>query len=190
MLGLRAAAQLFQNAKSSPARSQLLTTSSAHYLQMASKSTQGAKLRTPKGFNKLLAVNMGFGVDQHGQDATEAAVRAVKHAMESTALPGVLSMVPGGHDKVKIKCKIGVPDSATVDVEAVKKAFYYGHVDVKCVPGGLRTHSGIIYPQSGDPESKDDVEADTSGDETDPVDSGHKARDEMFAAVASIRVGY
>lgn len=43
---------------------------------------------------------------------------------------------------------------------------------------------------AGDPESKDEVEADTSGDETDPVDSGHKARDEMFAAVASIRVGY
>lgn len=39
-------------------------------LQMASAHTQGAKLRTPKGFNKLLAVNMGFGVDQHGQDAT------------------------------------------------------------------------------------------------------------------------
>ena len=29
------------------------------------------------------------------------------------------------------------------------QAFYYGHVDVKVVPGGLRTHSGIIYPQSG-----------------------------------------
>ena len=43
-------------------------------LQMASKSTQGAKLRTPKGFNKLLAVNMGFGVDQHGQDATVSGV--------------------------------------------------------------------------------------------------------------------
>ena len=43
---------------------------------------------------------------------------------------------------------------------------------------------------AGDPETKDDVEADTSGDETDPVDPGHKARDEMFAAVASIRVGY
>lgn len=39
-------------------------------LQMASAHTQGAKLRTPKGFNKLLAVNLGFGVDQHGQDAT------------------------------------------------------------------------------------------------------------------------
>ena len=39
-------------------------------LQMASAHTQGARLRTPKGFNKLLAVNMGFGVDQHGQDAT------------------------------------------------------------------------------------------------------------------------
>lgn len=43
---------------------------------------------------------------------------------------------------------------------------------------------------AGDPESKEEVEADTSGDETDPVDPGHKARDEMFAAVASIRVGY
>ncbi len=43
---------------------------------------------------------------------------------------------------------------------------------------------------AGDPESKDEVEADTSGDETDPIDPGHKARDEMFCAVASIRVGY
>lgn len=42
----------------------------------------------------------------------------------------------------------------------------------------------------GDPQSKDEVEADTSGDETDPVDSGHQARDEMFAAVASVRIGY
>ncbi|KAL0018153.1 hypothetical protein WJX77_005703 [Trebouxia sp. C0004] len=190
MLGLRAAAHIFKYGKSSPACQQLASSTGLPYLQMASQHTQGAKLRTPKGFNKLLAVNIGYGVDQHGQDATEAAVRAVQNAMGSTALPGVLSMVPGGHDKVKIKCKIGVPDSKTVDVEAVKKAFYYGHVDVKCVPGGLRTHSGIIYPKSGDPESKDDVEADTSGDETDPVDPGHKARDEMFCAVASIRVGY
>lgn len=50
--------------------------------------------------------------------------------------------------------------------------------------------SGFGIFLAGDPESKDDVEADTSGDETDPVDPGHKARDEMFAAVASIRVGY
>lgn len=41
----------------------------------------------------------------------EAAIRAVKNALQTTALPGVVSMVPGGHEKVKIKCKIGVPDS-------------------------------------------------------------------------------
>ncbi len=45
--------------------------------QMATKSTQGAKLRTPKGFNKLLAVNIGYGVDQHGQDATVRILRLV-----------------------------------------------------------------------------------------------------------------
>lgn len=33
--------------------------------------------------------------------------------------------------------------------DCLLQAFYYGHVDVKCVPGGLRTHSGIIYPKSG-----------------------------------------
>lgn len=44
----------------------------------------------------------------------EAAVRAVKNAMEHTALPGVVSLIPGGHDKVKIKAKIGVPDSVSL----------------------------------------------------------------------------
>lgn len=63
------------------------------------------------------------------------------------------------------------------------------------MPLGLLQLSGrpmqlFSWHCAGDPESKDEVEADTSGDETDPVDPGHKARDEMFVAVASIRVGY
>jgi len=60
-------------------------------------------------------------------------------------------------------------------------------------PVGLRWNNTIVIWDcwlAGDPESKEEVEADTSGDETDPVDPGHKARDEMFCAVASIRVGY
>ena len=61
-----------------------------------------------------------------------------------------------------------------------------------CIPCGPECNTIVNWDcwLAGDPESKDDVEADTSGDETDPVDSGHKARDEMFCAVASIRVGY
>jgi hypothetical protein len=43
---------------------------------------------------------------------------------------------------------------------------------------------------AGDPQDPEQVEADSSGDETIELDSGHKARDEMFSAVASIRVGY
>lgn len=60
----------------------------------------------------------------------------------------------------------------------------------KCCTCILVANQRDLSCLAGDPESKDDVEADTSGDETDPVDPGHKARDEMFAAVASIRVGY
>ena len=62
-----------------------------------------------------------------------------------------------------------------------------------CIPCRPETRHIIVILDcwlAGDPESKDDVEADTSGDETDPVDPGHKARDEKFCAVASIRVGY
>lgn len=42
-----------------------------------------------------------------------------------------------------------VRPEANVTFYELVQAFYYGHVDVKCVPGGLRTHSGIVYPQSG-----------------------------------------
>jgi Conserved hypothetical protein (Lin0512_fam) len=36
-----------------------------------------------------------------------------------------------------------------VDVEQIKKAFPYGNVTVKVVPGGLRSHAGIVFPKSG-----------------------------------------
>ncbi len=34
-------------------------------------------------------------------------MRAVKDALLHSSLPAVLSLVPGGHDKVKIKVKVG-----------------------------------------------------------------------------------
>ena len=61
-------------------------------VQMASKHTQGAKTRTPKGFQKLLAVNMGFGVDQHGQDATVRSFKTV-HAYNRWLFCSKLSLV-------------------------------------------------------------------------------------------------
>jgi hypothetical protein len=59
---------------------------------------------------KLLFVQTGVGIDQHGTaDATKAAVRAVRNAIESNSIPGVISMVPGGRKEMLIHVKLGVP---------------------------------------------------------------------------------
>ena len=55
---------------------------------------------------------MGFGVDQHGNDArnasgsgggaTKAAGRAVRNAIEFNSIPGVIEAVPGGRSEMLI----------------------------------------------------------------------------------------
>ena len=58
----------------------------------------------------LLFVQMGFGVDQHGNDksggsgdgATKGAVRAVRNAIEFNSIPGVIEAVPGGREEMLI----------------------------------------------------------------------------------------
>ena len=87
-----------------------------------------------------------------------------------------------------MKAKIGVPGPQQVDVEEVKKAFPYGNVDVKVVPGGLRWHSGIIMPELGDP-AQEDEEVDSSDDE-DQLAGQVFAKDEIIVASAAVRVGY
>ena len=47
-------------------------------------STSGAEVVTRPGFEQVLFVEMGWGADQHGQNATKACVRAARNAIEST----------------------------------------------------------------------------------------------------------
>lgn len=76
----------------------------------------GLGARLPDGddtlMTNLLFVQMGFGVDQHGNDsnnaggsgrgATKAAVRAVRNAIEFNSIPGVIEAVPGGRTEMLI----------------------------------------------------------------------------------------
>jgi hypothetical protein len=59
----------------------------------------GARLPKPESIlTNLIFVQMGFGVDQHGNDgssgsgggATKAAVRAVRNAIEFKSIPGII----------------------------------------------------------------------------------------------------
>jgi len=110
---------------------------------------------------KLFFVQMGFGVDQHGgeRDATKAAIRAVRNAIEFNSIPGVVSHLPGGRENMLIHVKLGIPiDPCTKTVLKIQeleiaKVFPYGKLlpfEVKV--GGLSFNTGRVREEEGDPD--------------------------------------
>ena len=136
----------------------------------------GAQLvDTPRFPPNLFFVQMGFGVDQHGENnnATKAAVRAVRNAVEFNSIPGVISHLPGGRANMLVHVKLGVPAIASapmsdscdenntnalpipLDHLEVAKVFPYGKLlPLEVVIGGLSFHTGRVVEELGD---KDDV---------------------------------
>jgi uncharacterized protein (TIGR02058 family) len=128
----------------------------------------GATLRDEPPFPpNLFFVQLGYGVDQHGtDDATKAAVRAVRNAIEFNSIPGVISHIPGGRAKMMIHVKLGIPHSMNeanncksspppsplpVDVMQVAKVFPYGQLlPIEITTGGISFHTGRIVEELGD----------------------------------------
>jgi uncharacterized protein (TIGR02058 family) len=93
---------------------------------------------------RTFVVELGTGVDLHGENATTAAVRAVQDCFNHLSLPG-LRAVAGLEDpnQMEVEAVLGVPDGLVpVDTEQVAAAFPYGRVEVKVQPGGLRVPGG------------------------------------------------
>jgi uncharacterized protein (TIGR02058 family) len=120
----------------------------------------GAELMDSPAFPKnLFFVQMGFGVDQHGDNtATKAAIRAVRNAIEFNSIPGVISHLPGGRNEMLIHVKLGIPpttkDSSeplSIDIMEVAKVFPYGKLlPFEICVGGLSFHTGRIVTELGD----------------------------------------
>jgi uncharacterized protein (TIGR02058 family) len=123
----------------------------------------------PRYPKKLLFVQVGFGVDQHGEDdATKAAVRAVRNAIEFNSIPGVIEHVPGGRKEMLIHVKLGVPPCTStgsgnvspvqcfpVDPLHVAKVFPYGKLlPMEIVIGGLGFSTGRVVEELGDTNDK------------------------------------
>ena len=81
---------------------------------------------TKEPMKQILFVECGFGNDQHGQNATKAAVRACRNAIEFNSIPSVRNLVPGGRDNMKLLIQIASPEPHTIDVNQVKAVFPYG----------------------------------------------------------------
>ncbi|HEX6011694.1 MAG TPA: Lin0512 family protein [Geminicoccaceae bacterium] len=89
-------------------------------------------------------IELGMGVDLHGQDATKAAVRAVRDAIGRNYLPGVRRMLEGSSGRMLVHVRLGVPpEVGPPDIEAVRAALPYGEVSVEVTAGGMLVPDGL-----------------------------------------------
>ncbi|NMC74102.1 MAG: hypothetical protein GYA56_07070 [Geobacteraceae bacterium] len=98
---------------------------------------------------KRFVVELGYGADLHGSDATKAATRAVKDAISRSCLCGLFEIAglrdPGD---MHVKVRIGCPRPGEVDGEAVCAALPFGSKEIEVVEGGLATQ-GVEVPSLG-----------------------------------------
>lgn len=100
---------------------------------------------------KRYVIEIGMGIDQHGQDSTKASIKAVKDAISRVCTVGLLELFELDFERdVRVEVIIGVPYPEKVDIEKVCEA-----IPLKCekvinvVNGGLKG-PGIALEEFGD----------------------------------------
>lgn len=99
---------------------------------------------------KRYVIELGTGIDQHGQDPTAAAKRAVKDAISRSYLTG-LKEILGLEDfnQMVVKVKVAVPYPDKVKAEEVLAPIPFGNKSLEVVEGGL-VAEGMTMPELGD----------------------------------------
>ena len=99
---------------------------------------------------RRFVVEVGMGVDQHGQDNTRAAEKAVQDAIQRSCLCGLREVagLKNSADMV-VEVLIGCPSPETVDKERVLKALPLGQKKIEVRHGGLSGKT-VFLPELGD----------------------------------------
>jgi uncharacterized protein (TIGR02058 family) len=99
---------------------------------------------------RRFVIEVGMGVDQHGQDNTRAAEKAVQDAIQRSCLCG-LREVAGLKDiaDMAVEVLIGCPSPESVDKERVLKVLPFGRKKIEVRPGGLSGKT-FFQPELGD----------------------------------------
>jgi uncharacterized protein (TIGR02058 family) len=95
---------------------------------------------------KRFIVEIGTGVDLHGEDVTKAACRAVKDAISRSCLCGLVEML-GIEDlrAVQVDIQVAVPRPEEVNLEQVKATVPIGEKTALAVAGGM-VAKGLCVP--------------------------------------------
>ncbi len=87
---------------------------------------------------KRLIIEMGMGIDQHGQEPTVAAARAVRNAIAHNALPGVWEVVGlSDPNQMVVEVKVAVPYPEQVREDEVLAVLPFGQKKLIVETGGM-----------------------------------------------------
>ncbi|MEH2127953.1 Lin0512 family protein [Nostoc sp.] len=99
---------------------------------------------------KRLIIEMGMGIDQHGQEPTVAASRAVRNAIAHNALPGVWEVAGLSHpNEMIIEVQVAVPYPEQVREEEVLAVLPFGQKTLTVEFGGMIVQ-GRAIPELND----------------------------------------
>lgn len=118
--------------------------------------------------HRVMFIEIGMGIDLHGQDVTKAAVRAVQNAIHHNSMPGLRSVLPGNDlNNMRVNVRLAIPaDKEKLDLDIVKAELPYGQASFEVVDGGMLTTSGVVLM---DKKDKNDL---------------------VYVVIASVEVGY
>jgi len=98
---------------------------------------------------KRFIVELGTGVDLHGENVTEAACRAVKDAISRSCLCGVLEILEiKNEEQMEVEVLIAAPRPDQVDLEKVMSILPFGRKSARAVSGGM-VAQGLCVPKFG-----------------------------------------
>ena len=98
---------------------------------------------------KRFIVELGTGIDLHGENVTEAACRAVKNAISNSCLCGLLEILELKEgDQMDVDILIACPKPEEVDLEKVKAELPMGRKQARAVAGGM-VADGLCVPKFG-----------------------------------------
>lgn len=86
---------------------------------------------------KPAVLEMGMGIDLHGQDYTEAARRAVWDAIHRSSLMFLGLFGPNAAGDMVVEVTVGIPKPQEVREKDVLSVLPHGKGVLKVVPGGL-----------------------------------------------------
>jgi uncharacterized protein (TIGR02058 family) len=100
---------------------------------------------------KHYIMQMGMGVDLHGQNPTEAASRAVHNAIANNCLCGMSEVLHTDHpeEKMHVNVLVACPRPEEVDADEVLKEIPFGIKTIDVREGGMLSPN-VFAPQLGD----------------------------------------